>query len=91
MSASLPPPLLLLEPSLGCSHAFRDSRVCLRCGRHCSDIHLEQLGEPGCPISLELARAALRFVKRFGEPREPAMLERLEQLRAFAGGFDRGG
>ena len=80
------PPLLLVEPSPGCSHKFVDSAVCLHCGEHCSDLHLADLGPDGIAVSVERARQVLRFVARFGEPLPDAGRARLVQLRELVGG-----
>lgn len=77
------PPLLLLGTSPGCSHKFVDSAVCLKCGAHCSDLYLEQLGPE---LSPELARRGLRFVERFGDPLTDAGRARLAQARELVGG-----
>ena len=78
--APLPPPLLLMHPSRGCSHEFVDSTTCLKCGAHCSDLRLEEepSGEPG---SIERAKQILRFIERFGEPTTEAGRQRVAALR----------
>lgn len=74
-----------VEVSPRCSHTFVDSAVCLECGKHCSDLYLEQLDLDGDGL-LVRARQAVRFVQRFGEPLTAAGRERLADLRELLEG-----
>lgn len=68
-----------------CSHEFRDSKTCVRCGDHVSDVAVLTYAPPGLACPDHLREHVLRIVDRMGEPQTAAARQRLAELRAQQG------
>lgn len=68
-----------------CSHEFRDTKTCTRCGDHASDVAVLSYAPEGTPCPAHLREHVLRIVDRMGEPQTAAAQRRLAELREQQG------
>ena len=74
------------KASSQCSHVFRDSKTCVYCSEHISDLTVEAYAPEGDERIAPHAREhVLRVVRRFGEPTTDALRARVAKVREQQG------